>query len=851
MSPNYFRYIFVFIVLSVSSYAQKQTTIKGFISDSKTGEPLPFVTVMFDGTSVGVNTDFDGQYILQVDSNIKYTTLKVSYVGYKTILQSITPGVSQMANFKLQLEAKTLGEITVKGKKDKYRNKNNPAVELIKKVIDHKAENKPGSYDYYEYEKYEKVQLALSNVTEKFKNRKALKKFQFIFESMDSTKLEGKPVLPVYLRETLSDVYNRKKPSSHKEIVKGTKLVNFDGYINSDGVSNYINRMYQDINIYDNNISVLSNQFLSPISNNAPLFYKFYIIDTTVVDSQKLIQLGFVPRNHNDFLFQGSIYITIDDSSYAVKKLDMTVNKSINLNFVKEMHILQDFEKDSAGKYALSKDDFMADFGFSANGKLGLFGEKTVSYKNSKINHFRNDSIYKGYETVIEENADHRSEEFWDANRHEQLSKSESSVYKNMDSIQKVPLFKRTMNIAMLFIAGYKSFGWFEVGPVNTFYSFNPVEGFRLRAGGRTTPQFSKRINFETYAAYGFKDQRWKGYIGSTYSFTKRSIYDFPVKSLKVSYQKDTKIPGQELQFIQEDNVLLSFKRGVNDKWLYNDYVNVAYLNEFQNHFSFTLGYKYWIQQAAGGLHYNYIDYNDHQFDVKDLTTSEFSLHLRWAPKEQFYQGKLYRIPIFNQYPIFTLHFTQGVKGMFHSEYNYQNITLNLYKRFYLSQLGYTDIVLEGGYIIGKVPFPLLDIHRANQTYSYQLQSYNLMNFLEFVSDHYASIMVDHYFNGFFFNKIPLLKKLKWREVITCKVLYGGVRRENNPAYNTDLYRFPVNQNGTPTTYIFDKDPYIEGSIGIANLFKFFRIDLVKRFTYLDHPNAPSLGIRGRFKFDF
>ncbi|MEO8759449.1 MAG: DUF5686 family protein, partial [Bacteroidia bacterium] len=294
----------------------------------------------------------------------------------------------------------------------------------------------------------------------------------------------------------------------------------------------------------------------------------------------------------------------------------------------------------------------------------------------------------------------------------------------------------------------------------------------------------------------------------------------------------------------------LSFKRGVNDKWLYNDFVNLTYLNEFKNHFSFTLGYKYWIQHAASGLHYNYTDYNDHATDVQSLTTAEFSLHLRWAPKEQFYQGKVYRTPISNQYPIFTLHFTEAVKGMFGSQYNYQNVTLNLYKRFYLSKFGYTDVVVEGGYILGQVPFPLLDIHRANQTYSYQLQSYNLMNFLEFVSDHYASIMVDHYFNGFFFNKIPLFKKLKWREVVTCKVLYGGVRRENNPEYNANLYRFPE-ANGMPTTFIFDKDPYIEGSIGIANIFKFFRIDLVKRFTYLDHPNAPSLGIRGRFKFDF
>jgi hypothetical protein len=338
---------------------------------------------------------------------------------------------------------------------------------------------------------------------------------------------------------------------------------------------------------------------------------------------------------------------------------------------------------------------------------------------------------------------------------------------------------------------------------------------------------------------------------GSTYSFTKRSIFEFPVRSLKASYQRETKIPGQELQFIQEDNILLSFKRGTNDKWLYNDILNLEYLNEFKNHFSFTLGYKNWIQKAAGGLHYNRTDYVNDSFDIKNIQTSEVSLTLRWAPNEKFYQGKTYRIPISFKNPIFTLRYVQGIKGLLGGEYDYQNISLNIYKRFYFSQLGYTDVVLEGGKIFGKVPFPLLDIHRANQTYAYQLQSYNLMNFLEFVSDQYASINIDHSFNGFFFNKIPLFKKLKWREAVTLKVLYGSINSNNNPANNSQLLRFPVTSEGVPITYSLSEKPYIEGSVAIANIFKFFRVDLVKRFTYLDHPNISQLGIRVRFKFDF
>jgi hypothetical protein len=279
--------------------------------------------------------------------------------------------------------------------------------------------------------------------------------------------------------------------------------------------------------------------------------------------------------------------------------------------------------------------------------------------------------------------------------------------------------------------------------------------------------------------------------------------------------------------------------------------VNIEYLNEFKNHFSFSVGYKNWTQQAAGGLHYNTVNYNDAMNDLKNLQTSELSLVLRWAPNEKFYQGKTYRIPISFKAPVFTLRYIICIKGFLGGEYNYQNISLNISKRFYLSQLGYTDIVLEGGKIFGKVPFPLLTVHRANQTYAYQLQSYNLMNFLEFVSDQYVSVQADHCFNGFFFNKIPLLKRLKWREAVTLKVLYGSVSNQNNPNKTPELYQFPLTPEGIPITYSLDSNPYIEGSVAIANIFKFFRIDLVKRFTYLDHPDISQLGIRARFKFDF
>ena len=842
------KFFLVCFWLTAQVSFSQHTVVRGTVKDAKTHEPLPFATVFFDESSSGTATNEKGEFSVETDQ--PYPKLKVLLIGYQPVSKEVLAGTEQTVNFLLVTELKQLKEVTVKSQKTKYRNKDNPAVELIRKVIDHKKENRKESYNYYEYEKYEKIQFALSDVTEKFKNRRAFKKFQFVFNNMDSSKLDGKAVLPIYLKESISDVKYRKSPKAKKEIIKADKRVAFEGYVDGAGLDNYMKYVYQDIDIYANNILLMTNPFLSPISDVAPTFYKFFITDTISDSTGKFVRLSFVPRNHSDFLFQGFMVVTLD-GHYAVSQIDMSVNKDINLNWVKELKITQTFEKSGDQGYMLTLDELSADFGLGA-AKMGIYGQRSSSYKNYVLDKPLPDEAYKGDALVILDSASSLSEEFWAKNRHNELSRSEKGVYQTIDSVKKVPVFKRSMNLIVLMLSGYKNIGpYFELGPVSTFYSFNPVEGFRLRAGGRTTNGFSKKLVLQSYGAYGFKDEQWKYFLGATYSLTKRSVYEFPVKSLKVNYQRETKIPGQELQFIQEDNFLLSFKRGTNDKWLYNNIFNFEYLNEFKNHFSYLLGYKNWIQQAAGGLNYSRVDYNDLTSSIKNIQTSEVSLTLRWSPNEKFYQGKTYRIPITYQNPIFTLRLIQGVKGLLGGEYNYQNISLNISKRFYLSQFGYTDVVLEGGKIFGTVPFPLLTIHRANQSYAYQLQSFNLMNFLEFASDKYVSLQVDHCFNGFFFNKIPLLRKLKWREAITCKILYGAISANNNPKNNPSLLQLPVEKDGTPITYSLSKEPYVEGSVAIANIFKFFRLDLVQRFTYLDHPNISRLGLRGRFRFDF
>ncbi len=836
----------VFTACFTTSYSQ--TVVKGVIKDAVTLQPLQSVSVYFKGGK-GVTSSANGSYTLTT-VNSKLTVVQYSYVGYKTVIKNIFPGREQEINVQLQV-ADAHNNVYVKtNKRGKYSNKNNPAVELIRRVIDHKDENKISGYDYVSYDQYEKMELMLTKTPEKLLNNKLLKNWKFIFENNDSTKIQGRAMLPVYMEEISSQKYYRKNPEKVKTYILGDKKVNFGDYLDVGGINSYFERMYEEVDVYKNNISLLSNQFLSPIADMAPTFYRFYIADTTVLDGVKLVRLNFSPKNLNDLLFKGTLFVTLD-GNYSVQKLIMSISKHANLNFVRELHVNQNFEKSTDGRYHVAMSNTIVEFAISNNAKSGIVGERTVSYKNYLINQPAPDSVYKGGAIVHLENKTKETEEFWVQHRSPQLSEAEAKVYSNIDSLTNLKSFKTFMDVATLLLAGYKGFGPYEVGPVNAFYSFNPVEGFRLRAGGRTTPQFNPNIYLENYIAYGFKDQKWKYYASASYSFNHTSIYSYPHNFLNISFQHDTKIPGQELEFVSEDNFLLSFKRGKNDRWLYNDIFKTGYEKEFGKDFAYSFGFKYWKQTPAGVISYIKQDENG-VINIPNLTTSELSAEMRWSPHQQFYQGKRYRIPIINKYPIIKFRYIAGIKGLVNGEYNYHNLNFSLEKRNFLSQLGYADIVLEGGYIFGKIPYPLMTIHRANQTYSYQPGSYNLMNFMEFVSDRYAAFSIDQHFNGFFFNKIPLLKKLKLREVASAKILYGGVRNENNPYINSSTYKFPVDkQSGLPTTYTLNKTPYVEVSAGIMNIFKVLRVDLVKRLTYLDHPDVAKWGIRTRLKWDF
>lgn len=773
----------------------------------------------------------------------------ISTSGYQTLTIPIPAETTDRpVTILLSKSYSTLKDVVVSTRRRaKYRNKNNPAVELIRQVIAHKAMNGPHADDYNSYAQYEKTRLLLDRAPKIIVDNKLLKRYHFMFENKDTTIIPGRTLVPVYIEEVFSQNYNRKNPSKNKKLIQARKSVDFGEYIDMRGISSVINRLYEDVNIYDNTITAFTMQFVSPVAELAPTFYMYFIRDTVEMDGERLVQLYFSPRNPEDLLFRGTLYITLD-GNYAIRKVELGTSKHINLNYIREANVKQDFEKGPNGRYHLSSSDVIATFSPFPR-TPGVVGERLIT-----IDQFRNDpvpdSLFKGPSVDTLASAAQQTDSFWIEGRLTPLSSTEAKTYANTDSLVKMRSYRRLMDYLTMFTAGYKSAGKVDIGPIGNFYTFNPIEGQRLRFGGRTNTKLSSRYFGESYVAYGEKDNRWKYFASASYSFNNKSIYTYPLHYLQVSWQDDAKTLGQENAFASASNFFTSFSHGDNSKWLYNHIGRVAYVHEYGNHLTFTLSAKYWQQRPTGTLDYIYKNITDEPDTVKKITTGELAATVRWAPHETFLQNKAARVNVANKYPIVTLQYTRGIKGLFGGEYNSNALHLNMYKRCYLAPLGFTEVYVDAGYLSGNLPFPLLILHPGNPSYFYSLRAFNLMNIGEFASDHYASINADHFFNGFFFNKIPGLKRLRLREVIGGKILYGGLRDENNPNVNPNQMKFPLT-DGKTSTFTLGGKPYLEGSIGIYNIFSIFRIDLVKRFTYLNNPNVSSTGIRVSSNFNF
>ncbi len=774
-------------------------------------------------------------------------------MGYVTKVVNIIPGVTKNLNVRMRPDDIMLDEVVVKPKREKYSRKNNPAVELMKKVIAHKKNNKLSENDYYQYNKYQKITMSLNDVTPEMLEKGMYKKMPFLKDQIELCEETNKFILPISVDETASQKIYRKHPKSEKTIIKGMSSTGVNElFATGDMLSTVLKDVFTDVNIYDNDIRLLQYPFISPISSSDAIsFYKFYIMDTTFVDKDKCFHLTFVPNNSQDFGFTGHLYV-LADSSYTVKKCTMNLPKKSGVNFVDNMDVIQEFEQLPNGEWVLKTDDMIVEMTLMKI-MQGFQIRRTTRYSDYAFDELPQQLFKRKGAEIKEADAMMRGDDFWNQYRPVPLTQTESSMDMLVKRLEQMPGFKYVIFVLKAFIENFVETGTKEhpskvdIGPVNTMISNNYIDGLRLRMSAQTTANLNPHLFFKGYYAYGFKDHRSK-YMGEVeYSFNKKEYLprEFPKNSITFSYQYDVMSPTDKFLKTDKDNVFVSFKTSTVDQMSYVRNIALKYENETQFGLKTTVEVKHSTDEPTGGL--AYITNDDQKTLVPEIQTMEASLAFRYAPGETFVNTKQRRIPVSFDAPVFTLSHTAGFKGVLGGEYNYNLTEIGLYKRFWFSSWGKIDMFVKGGAQWNKVPFPLLIMPAANLSYILQRETFNLINNMEFLNDRYASLDVSWDLNGKIFNRIPLLKKLKWREAIGFKMLYGHLTDKNNPMKHpgdSELFLFPT-RDGRPTSFVMDpKTPYMECSVGIHNIFKILHIDYVRRLNYLDHPDANKWGVR-------
>lgn len=850
MKTKYIKSFLLFLLLGCCISVSAQN-IQGVVTDSLTNEPIPYLSVFYEGKGVGSITDNDGNY--KVETRKGWNKLTFSAVGYVTKVVNIIPGVTKNLNVRMRPDDIMLDEVVVKPKREKYSRKNNPAVELMKKVIAHKKNNKLSENDYYQYNKYQKITMSLNDVTPEMLEKGMYKKMPFLKDQIELCEETNKFILPISVDETASQKIYRKHPKSEKTIIKGMSSTGVNElFATGDMLSTVLKDVFTDVNIYDNDIRLLQYPFISPISSSDAIsFYKFYIMDTTFVDKDKCFHLTFVPNNSQDFGFTGHLYV-LADSSYTVKKCTMNLPKKSGVNFVDNMDIIQEFEQLPNGEWVLKTDDMIVEMTLMKI-MQGFQIRRTTRYSDYAFDELPQQLFKRKGAEIKEADAMMRGDDFWNQYRPVPLTQTESSMDMLVKRLEQMPGFKYVIFVLKAFIENFVETGTkdnpskVDIGPVNTMISNNYIDGLRLRMSAQTTANLNPHLFLKGYYAYGFKDHRSK-YMGEVeYSFNKKEYLprEFPKNSITFSYQYDVMSPTDKFLKTDKDNVFVSFKTSTVDQMSYVRNIALKYENETQFGLKTTVEVKHSTDEPTGGL--AYITNDDQKTLVPEIQTMEASLAFRYAPGETFVNTKQRRIPVSFDAPVFTLSHTTGFKGVLGGEYNYNLTEIGLYKRFWFSSWGKIDMFVKGGAQWNKVPFPLLIMPAANLSYILQRETFNLINNMEFLNDRYASLDVSWDLNGKIFNRIPLLKKLKWREAIGFKMLYGHLTDKNNPMKHpgdSELFLFPT-RDGRPTSFVMDpKTPYMECSVGIHNIFKILHIDYVRRLNYLDHPDANKWGVR-------
>lgn len=822
-------FLFLSFVLSFVSM-MAQTKVGGVVYDEN-NQPMGYANVYFKGSTEGVVSDENGRFYLQSDKT--YKILVASFVGYKAVETTLVKAVD--LEMKIQIKPDNqLQEVKIyTGKTSK---KNNPALDILRKIWARKKKNGLNMFDQYQYDKYEKVEFDLNSIDSAFKANKIFKGMEFIWDRIDTSRVTGKAFLPIFINETLSEVYADNTNGKKKEIVKANKN---SGLGTGDGVSTFIKDLYADYDIYNNYLKFFDKDFVSPLSRTGINVYNYVLSDSAYIDNKWCYNIIYYPRRKNELTFKGDFWV--NDSTWAIKKINMEASKSANINWVKEIYIEQEFDVLNDSVFLLKRDHMMSDFSFSKKEKSkGVYGKRTTLVRNHKFNIPKDDKFYKQEVDNYDSEAYNKNDEFWEENRFENLNKNEKSVYGLLDTLNTIPKFKRIYNVATILASGYIEIPKLKMdyGPVFSSYGYNNVEGMRLRAGGRTYFGSNDMWRIEGYTAYGFNDHQFKYGLSGKWLLNKKNRLILSggnrrdIEQLGVSLTSTNDVLGRSFA----SSTL--FSSGNNDKL---SSINLSMLSlqmEPVKNLTIQTGLTYrTLKSAWSKFSLDYFDGNGGiQSQVKQ---ADVNLMVDYTPKRKTVGHGVERMVVDYNFPRVFVNYSHGMKGVFDSDFSYQKLQFYYRHPILIGGFGRLFPTFETGKIFGKVPLGLMGVIPGNQSYFQIENTYNLMNYYEFVADEYASIHLEHHFNGRLFSRVPLLRKLNWREIVGVKGVYGSVSNENITLNASGLeYRAPVNG-------------YWEYHAGVGNIFKCFRLDFCWRGSYLNLPDANKFGVKGSFGFYF
>ena len=841
----------LFLICSLLSVVLAQAQqIRGVVTDAETGDSIPMVSVVYKGHHVAVVSDVSGRFTIDRHEGWNIT---FSAVGYKSRIVAVTSKTKGRLHIKLSPDKQMLAEVTVKAKRQKYSRKNNPAVELMRRVVAAKKKTDLSLNDYYQYNKYEKITLSLNELTPEQLETGPFKKHPWLVEQVEVSPQTGKMILPVSVDETVSQKIYRRDPRSEKTIVMGqtSKGVNHL-FQTGDIINTVLKDVFTDIDLYQDHIRLLQYPFISPISNEGIGFYRYYIEDTLAIERDSCIHLHFLPNNQQDMGFRGDLYI-LKDSSLHVRRCEMTIPKQSNVNFVNNVKILQEYTQLPNGQWVLSKDDMTTDLNFAS------FLRSTTVTRTTCLTDYSFDplprKLFKGKaKQVTEADAQMRDDEFWKQYRQVELTKSEGSMDKFVHRIENIKGMKYVIfGLKALFENSIETStpNYIDICPVNTILSNNYVDGWRSRLSFKTTANLNKHFFLSAYYGRGWGSRKNYYLAEMTYSLNPKKYlpHEYPRRTLTVQLNRDVCSPSDRFMDTDKDNFMVALKWAKVDKMMLYNRQQVTFDYETDWGLKATIIGKREENESCGKMTFTTLDQPaPTEFrrtgNGDFLKTTEVTARLRYAPGETYINNKLRRRVINMDAPVFSISHTMGFDGIMGGQYNYNFTEAHIYKRFWLSSWGKLDFSLKAGIQWSQVPYPLLIHPAANQSYIIAPETFNLINTMEFLNDRYASFMMSWDLNGKIFNRIPLIKKLHWREYFGVRMLWGSLSDKNNPLLeqnrrNGRLMYFPEG------CHVMDPHrPYAELVIGIHNVFKIWHIEYVRRLSYTDLPDSPKWGMR-------